>query len=122
MKFYKCEICGEIFLVLNDAGITPICCGEVCDLLKPGTTDGAAEKHVPVIERKGNVVTVKIGSASHPMAPEHYIQYIGLTDGKKLYGAKLSPSDQPRVTFTVEKDFGDAEAYEYCNLHGLWKA
>ena len=32
----------------------------------PGTEDASREKHVPVCEVNGNVVTVKVGSVAHP--------------------------------------------------------
>ena len=46
--------------------------------LVPNTTDAAVEKHVPVIQIDGSKVTVTVGSAEHPMIPEHYIQWIAL--------------------------------------------
>lgn len=36
----------------------------------------APEKHVPVIEAQGSKVTVKVGSVTHPMLPEHFIQWL----------------------------------------------
>ena len=33
----------------------------------PNTTDGAYEKHVPVIEHHSDSVLVKVGSVAHPM-------------------------------------------------------
>ena len=41
--------------------------------LKANTSDGAAEKHVPVVSVDGNRVEVSVGSVSHPMLEEHYI-------------------------------------------------
>lgn len=34
--------------------------------LKANTSDGAAEKHVPVVSVDGNRVEVSVGSVSHP--------------------------------------------------------
>ena len=34
---------------------------EGAELLTPNTTDGAYEKHVPIIEHSGNHVIVKVG-------------------------------------------------------------
>ncbi len=41
--------------------------------LTANTTDGAYEKHVPVIEHTGDYVTVKVGSVAHPMLDAHWI-------------------------------------------------
>ncbi|MBQ8166318.1 MAG: desulfoferrodoxin, partial [Lachnospiraceae bacterium] len=90
--------------------------------LKAGTTDGAAEKHVPIYEVNGNVVTVKVGSVEHPMTPEHYIQWIDIQTTGGIQRVNLTPSDNPEATFTINEGDEVIAVYEYCNLHGLWKA
>ena len=49
MKFFKCETCGNVIEFLNASGVPVMCCGKKMEELVPGTSDGAAEKHVPVI-------------------------------------------------------------------------
>jgi superoxide reductase len=119
-KFYRCNHCGNLFGVAIDGGVTPSCCGEAMELLKANTTDAAQEKHVPVIERSGDTVTVKVGSIEHPMLEEHFIQFVMVCDGAKTYKAALKPGEKPQATFTGVA--GKVTAYEYCNLHGLWAA
>ena len=51
-------------------------------LLTANTTDGAREKHVPVVTREGNTVSVNVGSVDHPMIPEHYIEWKKQGKGK----------------------------------------
>lgn len=121
VKFIRCELCGNLFGVIHDSGAVPVCCGKPMTELKANSTDAAGEKHVPVIERDGNTVTVKVGSVAHPMLDEHYIQWIALEHCNTMQRVKLSPGDAPEVTFTVCCD-DPVTAYEYCNLHGLWKA
>ena len=70
-KFYKCAHCGKIIAVVKETGVPVMCCGQKMDELVPNTTDAAQEKHVPVIEVSGNIVTVTVGSVLHPMQPEH---------------------------------------------------
>ena len=121
MKFYKCERCGEIFLVINDAGVVPDCCGAPTELLKTNTVDEVQEKHVPVIERDGKKVTVKVGSVPHPMVPEHHIEWVVLECGKKFQMAYLEPTGEPKAEFLVENADAKLTAYDHCNIHGLWK-
>ena len=71
VKFYRCAICGKIVAMVKETSIPTICCGQEMTQLISGTTDGAAEKHVPVVTRKGNIVEVKVGSVEHPMTKEH---------------------------------------------------
>ncbi|MDR2524323.1 MAG: desulfoferrodoxin Dfx [Candidatus Nomurabacteria bacterium] len=122
MKFYKCKHCGNTFAVLYDSGVTPNCCGDAMELLAAGTSDGAKEKHVPVIERNGNAVTVRVGSEPHPMTPEHHIEWIAIVYGVNFQIVRLDPeASEARADFVVGSD-EPITAYEHCNLHGLWKA
>lgn len=92
------------------------------DLLPPNTSEGAAEKHLPVIEINGSRVTVKVGSIPHPMTEEHHIVWIGLSTRKGVdMRAWLDPDQAPEAHFTLEEGDAPIAAYEYCNLHGLWK-
>lgn len=86
----------------------------------PNTVDAAKEKHVPVIEQNGDHVTIKVGSAEHPMLPAHYIEWIILETATGYQRKDLTPNDKPEADFAVTEPI--LAAYEYCNLHGLWKA
>lgn len=119
MKFYKCLKCGQILeaVVSKCDGIT--CCGDQVKELKANTTDGAAEKHVPVVEVNGNTVNVKIGSVEHPMEADHWIQFIEIETSKGTQRKNLYPSEKPEASFTLNGETF-VKAYEYCNKHGLW--
>lgn len=97
------------------------CCGEPMAELVPNTTDGALEKHVPVIEQDGNKVTVRVGSVAHPMLEAHYIEFIILETTKSAYLKTLNPGEEPVAEFLLAEDEDVVAAYEYCNLHGYWK-
>ena len=123
-KFYKCSHCGNVLTTLVDAGVTPVCCGDPMTALEAGVTDAAQEKHVPVIEKDadGKHVTIKVGAVAHPMTEEHLIQFIAFTYENRLYIQKLTAADAPEACFSVKDNTKTITAYEYCNLHGLWKA
>jgi superoxide reductase len=122
IKFYKCNHCGNIVEVINDGGVIPVCCGDPMELLKPNSTEAAREKHIPIIEKNGDTVTVRVGSEPHPMIPEHYIMWIILAQGDQVQLAKLQPGGEPNATFKIADENAPVTAYEYCNLHGLWAA
>ena len=92
-KFYICKHCGNIMAKVKDSGVPVVCCGENMTEIIPGTTDAAVEKHVPVYEVKGNIVVVKVGSAEHPMLPEHYIEWVSLQtkQGNQHYPPETLP-------------------------------
>ena len=122
MKFYVCEHCGNIIEYHVNKGVPVMCCGQKMTLLEPGTTDASREKHVPVIEQNGNKVLVKIGEAEHPMVEVHYIEWIILETNKGYQKKHLLPGQAPEAEFILAEGEEVVAAYEYCNLHGLWKA
>lgn len=121
VKFYRCRHCGNLVAVVEDAGPVPVCCGEPMELLVAGSVDAAAEKHVPAVTREGNVLRARVGSVEHPMLPEHHIQWIAVACERRLQLARLDAGEAPEAAFHVPAG-APVTVYEYCNLHGLWKA
>ena len=122
MKYYICETCGNIIEKINDSGVPVVCCGKPMKELIAGTVDASKEKHIPVYSVEGNKVSVVVGSVEHPMVEVHYIQWIVLKTNKGIQRKHLSPNEAPRAEFTLLEGEVVEEVYEYCYLHGLWKA
>ena len=122
MKFFKCGHCGNIITKLTDKGVPVMCCGEPMKELKAGTTDAAVEKHVPEVTVDGNKVDVVVGEVEHPMLEEHYIEWIVLETKQGNQIAHLKPGQAPKASFVMNEGDEVVAVYEYCNLHGLWKA
>ena len=110
MKFYKID--DQV--VISDKELS------VGIELVANTTDAAGEKHVPVIDINGDTVTVTIGSVEHPSLEAHYIEWIVLVTETGFQMKWLKPGMKPEASFKVTDK--PVEAFEYCNLHGLWKA
>lgn len=121
-EVYRCSVCGNIVEVLHAGGGILVCCGEPMKLQTENTVDAAKEKHVPVIERSAAGVTVKVGSVAHPMEEKHWIQWIELIAGERIYRKYLKPGDKPEAAFPPVEAGITLTAREYCNLHGHWKA
>ena len=121
-KFFICKHCGNIVGMIHDAGVPLVCCGEEMSELVANTTDGAQEKHVPVVTVTGSTVHVAVGSVEHPMLDAHYIQWIYLETEQGGQRKALKPGGKPAATFILTEDDKPVAAYEYCNLHGLWMA
>lgn len=122
IKLFKCSHCGNIIEMVEDKGVPVVCCGEAMQLLDPNTTDAATEKHVPVAKVDGNKVEVLVGSVEHPMTEEHHIAFILLETDKGVQRKNLDPAGKPVANFMLADDEKAIAAYEYCNLHGFWKA
>ena len=112
MRFYKIQ--DQV--VISDKELS------VGEELIPNTTDAAGEKHVPVITISNNTVKVAVGSIEHPSLPAHYIEWICLETDKGMQMKWGKPEVVPSAFFTIAEDETVLAAYEYCNLHGLWKA
>lgn len=120
LEIYKCAVCGSIVEVMQGGGGTLTCCDQPMKLMAEGTTDGAKEKHIPVIEKIDGGYKVTVGSVAHPMESAHYIQWIELLADGVSYTRFLKPGDAPTAEFNIAAD--NVTAREYCNLHGHWKA
>ncbi len=117
---YKCEVCGNIVEVAHAGGGALVCCGKNMAQLEENTVDAATEKHVPVITVGDGVISVKVGSVTHPMEDAHYIEWIELIADEAIYRKYLKPGEAPEATFNVTAK--NITAREYCNLHGHWAA
>lgn len=122
MKFYKCNVCGNLVEMVKESGVTMVCCGQDMTELIPGTSDGAHEKHVPVYKVDGCKVSVNVGAMDHPMLDEHYIEWVIVETDKGVYRINLKPEEAPKVEIKIADSENVIAVYAYCNLHGLWKA
>lgn len=120
-QIYKCNVCGNIVEVLHAGEGELVCCNEPMELLKEKTQDEGQEKHVPVIEKTGEGIKVKVGETPHPMEEKHYIEWIEIKTNDRRVGKKfLKPGDNPEAEFNPRIEVQGARAY--CNIHGLWKS
>ena len=117
--FYRCATCGNIVIKAYDGGGEISCCGQPMEVLQPNTTDAATEKHVPVVSLEGDTLTAQVGSVTHPMDEDHFIQWIYVVTEEGVIARCLKPGEAPVATVNLE---GQKPLYvfEYCNKHGLW--
>ena len=120
MIFKICRQCGNLVEVVREGSCAITCCGKEMQTLKPNTTDAAGEKHVPAVTVADGKVSVKVGSVTHPMLPEHFIQFVELETENGVQRKNLKPGEAPEAEFLLNGEKPVA-VYEFCNLHGLWK-
>lgn len=123
LEMYKCELCTNFIEVVLPGVGELVCCGQPMTLLKANTVDAAKEKHVPFFIKKDEELEIRIGSTPHPMAEEHYIQFIEAIskDERYLKRKYLYPNDDP-IMILKGYDVDSLTAKEHCNIHGLWEA
>ncbi|MDR2800241.1 MAG: desulfoferrodoxin [Desulfovibrio sp.] len=120
-EVFKCGVCGNIVETLHAGAGEMACCGSPMKLLKEGSSDGAKEKHVPVVGKTPGGYKVKVGEIAHPMEEKHYIEWIELVADGISYTRYLKPGQTPEAEFSITGATA-VSAREYCNLHGQWKA
>ncbi len=116
---YKCSVCGQMVEVINGTKPLMICCKQEMEKLTENTTDAAVEKHIPVIEKIEGGYRVFVGEVEHPMVEEHWIEWIELIAGDKVYKQYFNSGQKPEAFFKIDEE--EITARAYCNLHGLWK-
>lgn len=119
-KVYRCNVCGNILEMVDDAGHHPSCCGEKMEELIANTVDASKEKHVPVIEETKEGIIVRVGSVPHPMEESHYIMWVEVMTDDEIMRKYLKPGDKPEAKFCVKS--AGVTARSYCTLHGLWQS
>ncbi len=111
----------SIIMLIDGNGADISAGGKPMNFLTANTTDAAQEKHVPQVTVDGRKIFVKVGSAPHPMTDAHLIQWIYLQTKRGGQYVHLSATDKPEAEFVLADGDEAVAAYEYCNLHGLWK-
>ena len=110
-----------LYLVSGDKEGVKCLLKEGFTILDSSTAEGAGEKHLPIVEKTGQKITVKVGSVFHPMTQEHSIGWVFLETDKGGQIVKLDPGSSPEAEFYLAEGEQAVAAYAYCNLHGLWK-
>ncbi|MBZ9569957.1 desulfoferrodoxin [Methanobrevibacter sp. TMH8] len=121
-EIYKCNVCEKVVEIVVEGKGQLVCCDENMELLDETREGVAPERHIPVIEKDGDNIIVKIGELPHPMVEEHHICFIELFVGEKVYRKYVDTGDEPKAVFEVCADIDNLRAREYCNVHGLWKS
>ena len=121
MKNYVCEHCGNIIEFVNDSGVPDVCCGEKMKELVPGSVDAAVENDVAVVTVVENKVKVGVVEVEHPMLEEHHIGWIAIETEQGVQRKHLKAGEKPEAEFALADGDKLVAAYEWCNLHGLWK-
>ena len=89
------------------------------EVLEPHTVEASGERYLPVVTVKYGAINVSVGAVNHPMAPEHFIEWVYVQTENGGQRKVLKPGDAPNVTFFLGDDKAVA-VYAYCNLHSLW--
>lgn len=121
--FFLCPICGNVIIKLVDSGVIPVCCDRPMVELKPNTTEGSSDHHLPVVKTapdKGTLI-VEIGDKPHPATTQHHIMFIWLETEEGGEIRWLDDPTAPACAVFAAPASPVTAVYAYCNIHGLWK-
>lgn len=117
VKFFKCDLCGNVVAKLVDQGTPLVCCGETMHELLPNAVTEENRKYLPVVELKDGVLHIKSCSNTHCQPEEHDRMFYWIATA--CGGYYLDPCGKHE--FTVECGAERPTAlYKYCSRHGLW--
>ena len=120
LELYKCNICGQMIMVVVNGDGTLVCCNQPMTLIqeKQGQDEGK-EKHVPVVVKTEKGTQVKVGSVPHPMVEDHFIECIQVIGDTFTQTHNLKPGDAPEKEFCVPCN-EVKKVRIFCNKHGFW--
>ncbi len=119
MNIRYCPHCKRICYTYPK-GSKLVCCGEEMQFLEAKSTEEGNEKHLPVVEKIcDKKISVKIGSVTHPMLENHFIQWVFVENGDAYQIKTFQPGEEPKAEFYVDFE-KPIKVFEFCNLHGLW--
>lgn len=118
--FYRCDTCGNVIWLISNSGSPVVCCGASMMKLDAGESDGAADRHTPMVEEHGGTIRAQIGSVLHPALSGHHIEWIALHTESGMFFKEIPVGKVPVANFSGYPGRPLA-VYSYCNLHGLWK-
>jgi len=117
---YKCKICGNIVEMVHTGAGELVCCGQPMEIQEEKNQNEGMEKHIPVVSKTEKGYLVKVGSVIHPMEENHYIEWIEIILGEKIYRKFLTSDQEPIAEFILDTKEENVIARAYCNVHGLW--
>ena len=67
LEFYKCHVCGNFVEVVLPGAGELVCCGQPMERMREQTQseEMLGEKHVPVVSKEGDELTVRVLSLIH---------------------------------------------------------
>ena len=114
LKIYQCNECKKVIVSREELKL------DGWTELVAGSVDASKEKHVPVVTKKCKQVKVDVGSVSHPMTAEHWIEWVAIETEQGYQIKYLNPESAPVCNFSLADGDTLLKVYAYCNLHGLW--
>jgi len=121
INFFRCNVCGNTLFAIVDSGVNPDCCAEPMVLLQPNHGGDGSPKHLPVVNKSGNKLLVRVGGEMHPMNVEHRIEWIAVADGRRVDFERMPLKGEPIADFTIRDGSEMLKVYSYCNNDGLWE-
>lgn len=120
VKFYKCNVCGNIICKIEDSGMPLSCCRRQMTELTACTSEETKAKHNPIFEYKDGYLKVSIGSNPHPTEDEHHVQFIVVETSMGIHIKKVDVPHKAIACFKLCETEYISAVYSLCSLHGIF--
>ncbi|MGI6090002.1 MAG: YfhO family protein [Saccharofermentanales bacterium] len=117
IRFYYCDACTNLVVLLNEGAGELICCDEPMELLEAKTTTDDVCDHILSVEKTDRGIIVK-ARTDHEQAADGVITWVAVVQGNR-YQICFPDQDEVDIEFILKDE--PAEVYEFCTVHGLWK-
>lgn len=117
IRFYYCDACANLVVLLNEGAGELICCDEPMELLEAKTSTDDVLDYVLSVEKTDRGIIVK-GRTDHEQAADGVITWVAVVQGNR-YQICFPDQDEVDIEFILKDE--PAEVYEFCTVHGLWK-
>ena len=120
-RFYKCEVCGNVAGLIEDAGVPLYCCNqEMAHLEAKGDRD-CQNTELPQVTVNGKRVHINVGECKHEMDGHKHIGWVYLETNQGGHRKSLCKENRPEICFELSADENPHRIFAYCNKHGLWQ-
>lgn len=117
---FQCDICGNLVCLVKKGKGELVCCGEKMIYMKAKTGDPSSEKHIPVFDKKGGHILVKVGTHPHPMVKSHFVGFIDAEFNDFMVRKELGPGEKPELV--INTDESPLALRSYCLIHGVFQS
>ena len=120
-RFYKCEACGNVVGMIEDAGVPLYCCNQKMQHLEPKSSQDCGCKELPKVEVNGKRIHVNVGECKHDMDNNVHTGWVYLETNQGGHRKSLCKENRPEICFELSADEAPHRIFAYCNKHGLWQ-
>jgi superoxide reductase len=118
-RFYKCNICGNVIGMIEDAGVPLYCCNQPMEKIHASQENNSP--NAPKVKVNNKEVSVYVGDFNHNISDTDHVGWVYLETDEGGHRKNLGPKNRPEICFSLSESETPRSIFAYCNKHGLWQ-